>query len=94
MSVGRSDLLHPDELWIELLRQLATLVEYVGHAVGHAGAEVAAGLAKDDHDPFGHILAAVVSPDTLDDGLGFRCCVRRSARRHAQRRRTSTPVAP
>ena len=41
----------------------------VGDAAAHAGGEVAAGAAEDDHDAAGHVLAAVIA-HALDHGHG------------------------
>ena len=46
-------------------------IEDVGHAAGHAGAEVPTGRTDDHDPPAGHVLAAVVA-DALDDGVGTR----------------------
>jgi hypothetical protein len=48
--------------------EVAGLVEHVGDAAGHAGREVAARGAEDDHAAAGHVLAAVVAHG-LDDGV-------------------------
>src|SRR5262245_59361117 len=55
------DALDPDQIRIVALLEPIALVEHVGDAVGHTGAEVAAGLAEDDRDAGGHVLAAVVA---------------------------------
>ena len=47
----------------------AVLVEHVGDAAGHAGREVAPGLADHHDDAAGHVLAAVVA-EALDDRDG------------------------
>ena len=46
-------------------------IEQVRDAAAHAGGEVAAGRAEDQHPAAGHVLAAVVA-DALDDGGGAR----------------------
>src|SRR4051812_31151030 len=56
-------------LAVDLARKLAVGVVDVPDAVGHTGAEVGAGRAKDDDPTAGHVLAAMVA-NTLDDGGG------------------------
>ena len=58
-------LLDVDHLEVDPAEEPAVLVEHVGDAAGHAGAEVAAGAAEHDDPPAGHVLAAVVA-DALD----------------------------
>src|SRR5579883_1872190 len=64
---GRSHLRQADQLRIELLWEIAALVEHVGNAVRHAGAKVASRLTEDDYHALGHVLAAVVA-HAFDDG--------------------------
>src|SRR5258707_373168 len=46
-----------NQILIDQLRQLAQVVVDVGDAAAHAGGEVAAGAADDQHAPAGHIFA-------------------------------------
>ena len=46
--------------------KVAVLVKDEGHAAGHACGEVAPGAPENDHQPVGHIFAAVVA-HALDD---------------------------
>src|SRR5258708_7967227 len=62
------ELLDADHLGVDAFGEVAALVEHVGDAAGHAGAEVAAGAAEDDDAAAGHVFAAVVA-DALDDGV-------------------------
>ena len=41
--------------------ETTVFIEHVGHATGHAGSKVAAGLAEHDDGTAGHVLAAVVA---------------------------------
>ena len=50
-------------------REGAVLIEHIGDAAGHAGRKITAGAAEHDHEPAGHIFAAVVA-GALDDGGG------------------------
>ena len=45
--------------------EVALVVEDVGDAAAHAGGEVAAGLAENDDEAVGHVLAAVIA-DAFD----------------------------
>ena len=65
------ELLDLDHLVVDLAVEVAVGVVDVGDAAGHAGAEVAAGVAEHDHAAAGHVLAAVVA-DALDDRGGAR----------------------
>ena len=49
--------------------KVAVLVQDIGDAAGHAGGEVASGLAEHDGDAAGHVLATMVA-DALDHGGG------------------------
>src|SRR5206468_6315323 len=60
----------------------AGLVEHVGEAAGHAGREVPARLADDDHAPARHVLAAVV-PGSLDHRQSAAVAHREALARHA-----------
>ena len=53
---------------LTLRGEVAVLVEHVGDAAGHAGAEVAAGRAEHDDAAAGHVFAAVIA-DGFDDGV-------------------------
>ena len=56
---------------LQLLLEVAVLVEHVGDAARHAGREVAARRAEHDDDAAGHVLAAVVAGAFDDrDGAG------------------------
>ena len=46
---------------LQQLVEVAVLVEHIGDAAGHAGREVAPGLAEHDHDAAGHVFAAMVA---------------------------------
>ena len=72
-----------DHLLVEALFEQSVDVIDVGDAAGHAGGEVAAGLAEHDDLAAGHVFAAVVA-DAFDDGLARRSCGRRSARRRCR----------
>jgi hypothetical protein len=47
------------------------LVQNIGDTAGHAGREVAAGLAEHDHETAGHVFAAMVA-DAFDNRDGAR----------------------
>jgi hypothetical protein len=49
--------------------EVTRLVENIGDAARHAGSEVAPGLAQHNHDPAGHVFAAVVA-GAFDNGNG------------------------
>src|SRR5271163_600023 len=66
-----------DHLTVEVGRQFAVGVVDVGHTTGHAGREVTAGAAEDDHLAAGHVLASVIT-DTLDHGVRPRVSDRES----------------
>ena len=54
-------------LLVDPLVEIPVLVQNVGHAAGHAGCEVLAGLAQNHDSAAGHVLTAVVS-HALDNG--------------------------
>ena len=54
-------------LLVDPLVEIPVLVQNVGHAAGHAGREVLAGLAQDHDSAAGHVLTAVVT-HALDNG--------------------------
>ena len=68
-------------------------VEDLRHAAGHAGREVAAGLAEHDDAAAGHVLAAVVA-DALGDQPWRRSCGRRTAPPPRRAGRSRRRVAP
>ena len=90
--LGLDERLEVDHLQVAAAREVARLVEDEGDAAAHAGGEVAAGRADDDHAPAGHVLAAVVA-DALDHRE--RAAVADAKRSPATpRKNASPPVAP
>ena len=69
-----------DHRKVAALSEVPRLVEHIGDAAGHAGGEIAAGLADDDDDSAGHVFAAVVAY-ALDNRDGAASCSRRTVRR-------------
>src|SRR5215472_6691364 len=63
----RQHRLELDHREIAELVEVAALVEHIGDAAGHAGREIAPGLAEHDHDAAGHVFAAMIAR-ALDDG--------------------------
>lgn len=49
--------------------EVALLIRHIGNPAAHAGGEVAAGAARDHHDPAGYIFAAVIA-NALNDRYG------------------------
>ena len=58
---GLGDLVEADHLEVDALGEVAGRVEDIGDAARHAGREVAAGLAEDDHAPTGHVFATMIA---------------------------------
>src|SRR6185437_13282502 len=75
-------LLDRHHLRVDLAREVPRLVEHVGDAARHAGAEVAAGGAEHQHVAAGHVLAAVIA-DRLDDRIGAAVAHGEPLARHA-----------
>ena len=60
-------LLDADHLEVDALGEVASLIQHVADAAGHAGTKVAACGAENDDAAARHVFAAVVT-DALDDG--------------------------
>ncbi len=60
-----------DQLVVELCRELASFVEHIRDAIGHARAEVAPRIAQHQDGAACHVLAAVIA-DAFDHGRGAR----------------------
>ncbi len=68
-SGSSSDGALEDDVLVGAAPELLLLVDDEGEAVGHAGAEVAAGRTEHDDGAAGHVLAAVIA-DAFDDRRG------------------------